>query len=186
MMHPSGMRLFIALPVSRQVGEQLAALVKQLQRAEDDLRWMPAEAWHVTLQFLGNSAPEQNECLLRSLSTITADPFAVHLGETGFFERAGIFHVAVQRTPELLLLQQRVLAATSKCGFIAEDRPYSPHITLARNRGRGPGIRKLKARGVAGPKFSPFTADEFLLYESFPNSTGSRYEVRARLPLRSA
>lgn len=184
-MHSSGMRLFLALPVSPQVGDQLAALVKRLQRADDDLRWMPPEAWHVTLQFLGNTAPEQSECLLSRLSITTVDPVAVHLGEVGFFERAGIFHVAVQRTPELLLLQQRVLVATSKCGFIAEDRPYSPHITLARNRGRGPGIRKLKARGIGGPRFSPFTAEEFLLYESFPSSTGSRYEVRARFPLGS-
>lgn len=183
MVHPSGMRLFIAIPLSDDVHNELAALVKRLQRADDELRWMPPEMWHVTLQFLGNASAQQYECLAQSLRAVRSSPPAIQLGELGFFERAGIFHVAVQRSPELLALQKSVLAATSKCGFVAEDRPYSPHITLARNRGRGAGIRTLKARVGAGPKFTSFTAQEFLLYESFPGPSGSRYEVRARFGL---
>jgi 2'-5' RNA ligase len=177
------MRLFIAIPVSSEVSGELARLVKRLQRGDDDLRWMPPEMWHVTLQFLGNASAQQYECLAASLRGISSPPFAIQLGEPGFFERAGIFHVRVEPSPELLSIQRRVVAATSKCGFVAEDRAYSPHITLARNRGHGAGIRRLKARVGAGPKFSSFTAHEFLLYESFPGSSGSRYEVRARFGL---
>lgn len=180
------MRLFIAISISATASDELAALVKRLQRTNDEPRWMPPESWHVTLQFLGSAKPAQYDCLLGSLPKISCSPLVVRLGDLDFFERAGIFHVAVQRTPELVSLQQRVVAATSRCGFEAEERPYSPHITLARNRGRGPGIRNLKPRVGAAPKFTPFTAQEFLLYESFPNSTGSRYEVRARFPLRSS
>lgn len=177
------MRLFIAIPVSSEVCGELASLVKRLQRADDDLRWMPPEMWHVTLQFLGNASAQQYECLAQSLRDVSSPPFAVQLGEPGSFERAGIFHVRVERSPELLSIQRRVVAATSKCGFVAEDRPYSPHITLARNRGRGAGIGKLKSRIGVGPELHPFTAHEFLLYESFPGPSGSRYEVRARFTL---
>lgn len=183
MVHSSGMRLFIAIPVSSKVCGELASLLKRLQRADDELRWMPPEMWHVTLQFLGNASVQQYECLAASLRDISSPPFAIQLGEPGFFERAGIFHVRVERSPKLLSIQQSVVAATSKCGFVAEDRPYSPHITLARNRGRGAGIRRLRERVGAGPKFHAFTAHEFLLYESFPEPSGSRYEVRARFAL---
>jgi 2'-5' RNA ligase len=177
------MRLFIAIPVSSEVCGEVALLVKRLQRADDELRWMPPEMWHVTLQFLGNASVQEYECVAASLRGVGSPPFAIQLGEPGFFERTGIFHVRVERSPELLSIQQRVVAATSKCGFVAEDRAYSPHITLARNRGRGAGIRSLKARVGAGPRFSSFTAYGFLLYESFPGSSGSRYEVRARFAL---
>jgi 2'-5' RNA ligase len=179
------MRLFIAIPISDRVASEFAALVKRLQRPENELRWAAPESWHVTLQFLGVTSASQYDRLLKSLRTVAALPFEIRLGELGFFERAGIFHVAVQHTPELLALQQRVLAATAQCGFAGKERLYSPHITLARNRGRGPGIRNLKARVGKSPTFGPFTAQEFRLYESFPNSTGSRYEVRARFLLRS-
>jgi RNA 2',3'-cyclic 3'-phosphodiesterase len=101
----------------------------------------------------------------------------------GSFERSGVFLVGVPLSPELIALQENVVSATSHCGFKAEDRPYRPHITLARNRGREDGVRGLKPRVGASPEFAGFVAHEFLLYESFLSSQGSRYEVRARFPL---
>jgi 2'-5' RNA ligase len=107
----------------------------------------------------------------------------VQLEGLGFFERSGVFFAGVHLSPELIALQRSVVAATSECGFKPEDRPYHPHITLARNRGREEGVRNLKPRVSSAPQFAGFTAREFLLYESFPNAQGSRYEVRARFAL---
>jgi len=183
MAHSSAMRLFIAIPIPDTVAGELAALVKRLQQPDDELRWAAPETWHVTLQFLGAASDAQYACVVRTLGAVALPQFEVRLGELGFFERAGIFHVGVECTPELATLQQQVVAATGQCGFEAEARAYNPHITLARNRGRGPGIRRLKARVGKAPQFTAFTAGEFRLYESFPHSSGSRYEVRARFPL---
>jgi 2'-5' RNA ligase len=94
-----------------------------------------------------------------------------------------VFFAGVPLSPGLVALQKKVTAATSQCGFKPEDRPYHPHITLARNRGRENGVRVLKPRVGPAPEFAGFTASEFLLYESFPDSQGSRYEVRARFGL---
>ncbi|MGB8260062.1 MAG: hypothetical protein WCE75_06915, partial [Terracidiphilus sp.] len=65
------------------------------------------------------------------------------------------------------------------------NRPFHPHITLARARERGPSaaLRGLGARLGTPPLIPAFTAREFLLYESFLGPGGSRYEVRARFPL---
>jgi len=63
---------------------------------------------------------------------------------------------------------------------VPETRPYRPHLTLARNRGRSTGIHRLKAALLPEPRFTAFAAREFLLYESFLGSAGSRYEVRER------
>jgi len=85
--------------------------------------------------------------------------------------------------PELLLLQERVTAATRPCGFAPEARPYQPHITLARAKGQRRGLGELTAKIRRQPDFTRFAAPEFLLYESFLSTAGARYEIRERFSL---
>lgn len=174
------MRLFIGIPMTEAVIHELASVRTQLERPADGLRWSAAESWHITLQFLGNTAPEQYDCAVAHLHTLVSPLVPIKLDRLGFFDHAGVFFASVLLSQELIALQQQVVAATAKCGFIPETRPYHPHITLARNRGQSNGIRRLKTTILPEPRFPAFAAREFLLYESFPNSTGSRYEVRER------
>jgi RNA 2',3'-cyclic 3'-phosphodiesterase len=176
-------RLFIGIPMAATVMEQLAAVRSRLERPNDGLRWSAPESWHITLQFLGTTTPSQYDCLLLHLKTIKPGPAPVKLEGLGFFERPGVFFAGVHLSPELIALQRGVVAATSQCGFEPEDRPYHPHITLARNRGRENGVRALKSCVGPPPDFTGFVADAFLLYESFLSAQGSRYEVRARFGL---
>jgi 2'-5' RNA ligase len=180
------MRLFIAIPLASDVTRLLAGLRSRLERPGDGLRWSNPESWHVTLQFLGATSESQYACLMSNLCGLLAPAISIRMEGLGFFDRAGVFFAGVRITPELVALQQSVTATTSQCGFVPEDRPYHPHITLARNQGRSRGIPALKpkveALAEATPQFSPFTAREFVLYESFLGPTGSRYEVRARFP----
>ncbi len=166
---------------------ELAAVVAQLRIAEGKqgssggrLRWTEPESWHITLQFLGNATQEQFECLCARLGEVRAAPVAVRLGELGSFDRAQVFFADVVVTHELALLQRKVVDATVECGFVAETRPFHPHITLSRAKGQGraSGLRKLKGTMPSRPAFSGFTAREFVLYESHLGPEGARYEVR--------
>ena len=180
------MRLFIGIPLARSVVEELAALTDRLKSPGDGLRWSAAAGWHITLQFLGSTSEGQYACVTAGLRGIAFPGFGVELEPPGFFDRAGVFFAGVKLTPELVRLQELVVAATKPCGFVLEDRPYHPHITLARDKGGSKGLRKLKARlGGAAAKFSGFEAREFLLYQSFPGPGGSRYEVRERFALKT-
>lgn len=176
------MRLFIGIPLADAVVRELSALCGRLHAGTDGLRWSAPESWHITLQFLGSTTEEQYACVTRRLGEIQSAPVRVRLGGVGIFERAGIFHVEVELTDELVALQRQVMAHTIPCGFDMEDRPYRPHITLARTKGdaRRRQLKKMKERVKAQPQFSPFTAREFLLYESHTDPGGSRYEVRER------
>jgi 2'-5' RNA ligase len=179
------MRIFVGIPLADAVVRELALVVARLSAKGDGFRWTAPESWHITLQFLGNSTTEQLECLTASLSEVRSAGIPVQLGELGCFERAGVFFVDVSVTPELVALERCVVAATNRCGFAAETRPYHPHITLARakGQGRGAGLRELGANVRSQPAFTPFTAREFLLYESHLGAGGARYEVRARFEL---
>ncbi|HEV2135678.1 MAG TPA: RNA 2',3'-cyclic phosphodiesterase [Terracidiphilus sp.] len=181
------MRLFVGIPLADEVRGEIAEVVAQLRRGAgaDDLRWSAPEGWHITLQFLGSAGDEQLECLKASLAQVRSVPVPVGLGALGSFERAGVVFVDVEVKAELAALQQQVVAATSKCGFVAEERPFHPHITLARAKGRNRfrGVPAPRSWGANPPKFSGFEAGEFLLYESFTEPAGSRYEVRGRFAL---
>ena len=171
------MRLFIGIPLPPAVVEELTALTERLKSPSDGLRWSAPAGWHITLQFLGKTSPEQYACLVPVLGQIRFSSFAIQLEPPGFFDRAGVFFAGVRLSPELLQLQEQVVAATRPCGFVPDDRPYHPHITLARSKAGRSALAPLKPRIGDVKQFSGFTSGEFLLYESFPDPGGSRYEM---------
>lgn len=164
---------------------ELSTLVERLRPRGDGLRWTDPASWHITLQFLGNTQPEQLVCLLKQLAEVQAAPVAIQLAGLACFERAGVFHVGIEPTPALAALQQRVVAATAHCGFEPETRPFHPHITLARAKGQGGGqqLGDLMTRLRQPPAFSRFTASTFRLYESHLLPRGAEYEILAQFPL---
>jgi RNA 2',3'-cyclic 3'-phosphodiesterase len=158
------MRLFVGIPLTAVVIEELSAISMRLQSQADGLRWSAPESWHITLQFLGNT--QQYECIVSRLRELRLPPFPIQLDGLGFFERAGVFFAGVNLTSELEALQQ--------------------HITLARSKGKGGrGLRDLKSKIHRDPRFSGFIADAFVLYESVPGRGGSQYEIRDRFTLGS-
>jgi len=172
------MRLFIGIPLDSVVVHELAMLSARLKTPTDGLRWSASAGWHITLQFLGRTTVDQYACVTAGLRRIAHCPFEIQLEPPGIFDRSGVFFAGVRLSPELIALQEQVVAATRPCGFIPEDRPYHPHITLARDKSGGRGLRRLKSHVPGDVRFSSFVAKEFLVYESFPGPGGSRYEVR--------
>ena len=179
------MRLFIGIPLAAEVIDALERLSRSLRSTSDGLRWSSPETWHITLQFLGETSVERCGCLVERLGAIQAPAVPVRLHGTGFFDRAGVFFAGVDVSPELRQLERLIIAATSQCGVAAEERPYHPHVTLARAKGDGKGgaLRKLKGAAKSEVEFPAFSAREFLLYESFLHADGVRHEVRERFSL---
>ena len=181
------MRLFVGIALASETQQALESFVCGFREAYPRLRWSLPEQWHVTLQFLGETDESRYSCVVRQLLKIQAQAVEVRLAQLGFFERAGVFHVGVQPSPSLIALHDQTEQALISCGFEPEARAYSPHITLARKKGRGQSrdfeqLQKIVPKH-ATVKLASFVAEEFLLYQSFTESTGSRYEVRERFPL---
>lgn len=179
------MRLFVGISLTPKVIDELSVVSARLRAEGDGLRWSAPESWHITLQFLGSATEEQYRCIVAQLRELRSPALPMQLAEMGFFDRAGIFFVGVTLATELLLLQQRVTVATELCGFATESRPFQPHITLARAKGKTSrqSFRQLKMKLPSQPHFTRFLARDFLLYESVPAPAGSRYIIRVRFLL---
>lgn len=175
------MRLFVALEISPEVRENLAALMGELRRKIPQTRWIRAENLHVTLKFLGEAATEMLPAIRAALAAVpTVAPLEMEFRELGCFpdaRRARVLWVDAAAGPALAQLAAGIEATLEPLGFPRERREFSSHLTLARFP-RGPGNPKALLQSLAD--FSARchgrqTAREFCLFQSELQKSGSKY-----------
>jgi 2'-5' RNA ligase len=128
-------RAFIAVTPPDAALDALAPAVRTLADAEPHLRWLPRAQWHITLQFLGPvpDAERTADAIRAALATIA--PFTIYLAGAGAFptsRRGSVLWVGVQPDDQLRSLAAAVSDSTRELGFPTEDRPFHPHLTVAR------------------------------------------------------
>jgi 2'-5' RNA ligase len=170
------MRLFLGLPIPPELAQGLTRLARAIELPKG--RRTAPENLHLTLVFLGEVAEPTLPYIEQELSELNFAPFQLKLTSLNTFPRAGVLVAEVEPNPSLLHLQAKVAAATARCGFAPEDRPYQPHITLARFRGP---LRFNKSQHTLPPSLQrTFTADTVNLYRSDLTPAGSHYEILAQ------
>jgi 2'-5' RNA ligase len=178
------MRLFIGIglppPISGFLSQAAHTLIAPEVKLRARITWTRPENMHVTISFLGQVEPSRLDDIQQSLATIRAAPLHLQLNGFGSFANAGILYAQVKPSTRLLGFAEQVFESMQACGFPREQRPYTPHITLARSKGRF----RVLSRKVDDSVFrQAFEAHEFRLYESFTSPQGSYYEVRRAFPL---
>jgi 2'-5' RNA ligase len=168
------MRLFIGLPVPPELARALVRFTQSMEIPKTPLT--PPENIHLTLVFLGEVAELTVPLIDRELSELTFAPFHLQLTGLSTFQRAGVLFAEIEPARALLQLQARVAASMARCGFAPEDRPYHPHLTLARFR--GPLRRKVSVLPASLQR--GFPVDAVNLYRSSLSPNGSHYEVLVR------
>jgi 2'-5' RNA ligase len=130
-MRSPALRLFIALWPSDDVRAAIAQWQSQWSWPER-AAIVPSERLHLTLHFLGDVAPQRLPELKHELEPVPTPPFELHFGRPELWQR-GIAVLRPDDSPtELRALHARIGLALSKIGLPVEDRPYRPHVTLAR------------------------------------------------------
>jgi RNA 2',3'-cyclic 3'-phosphodiesterase len=194
------MRIFIALDIPAEVRTRLTEYMESARKLAPEARWARVEGLHVTLKFVGEISDARLPEIKSALAAVKAAPFAVCFGGVGFFpnaKAARVFWVGVEGGDELPRLASAVDAALAKLGIARENKPYHPHLTLARTGARP--LRELQAlltdppplphhtqnprASAAPPQFGTMTAREFFLYQSQPQKGGSKYTKLERFEL---
>jgi 2'-5' RNA ligase len=186
------MRLFVAVDVDRGTREAARALRDGVRRdrpaVDRVLRWVDPGNLHLTLQFLGEQ--EDAVAIAEHLSSLSEVPsFDLGWGTPAWLPPRGrprVFYVSLsQGAADLSRLAEAASRHLSALGLRPEDRPFTPHLTLARVRD---DFRR-EARALARePAAAPAHAlasgvDRVLLIESRLSPGGPDYQVRSRIDL---
>lgn len=155
------LRSFIAIELPDELKLALARWQDQLKSGKPTpVKWVDPYAIHLTLKFLGNIGSD----MVGRITTVLEEavrgipPFRLEAGGLGAFpslKRVQVVWVGVAgEVGRLSQLQQRLESGLAPLGFMAETRPFTPHLTLARLRDRAtPDERQNLGQLIAGTSF---------------------------------
>lgn len=176
------MRLFIAVPADEETRAEAAAVVARLRALPGDYRWVDPRDMHVTLRFFGETPDDklpEIEALMRAAAA-QAKSFELSFGGVGAFDSLDAPRVVWLGVDE----GKAPLESLAQAVLRDEPRPYSPHLTIGRNRREEfvpEFVAGLKAEPVLGMR-RPVT--KISLYASKPAPFGHTYEILSEADLR--
>ena len=174
------MRLFVAMEISEDIRQRLASFLAELREVARQVRWVRAANLHLTLKFLGNTDEAKIAQIVSALQSIRSpQPVTVAFHGVGFFpseKRPRVFWTGMTSSANLRELAADIDRAMHQLGFPLEDRPFTPHLTLARFD--PPGLpSKLSAilQQHTSDNFGSLNTRKFHLIESKLKPTGAEY-----------
>jgi 2'-5' RNA ligase len=184
-------RTFVALLLPPAWTEYLARVAEQLREGTSGLSWVKPGNVHVTVRFLGdlgNSGVKRAcDAVARAAEPIEA-PVA-RLGGLGGFPslaRPRVLWMGFAEGEDAVrAVGDAVNEGIRRAGFGPPEKPFRPHLTLARVREGAKGLDRIRAAAVPPPP-PPERLARVCVMKSELHPTGSRYtaltEVRLRPP----
>jgi RNA 2',3'-cyclic 3'-phosphodiesterase len=174
------MRLFLGLSLPDDVRAAVVAARSGLALDTRDFRLVREEALHVTIRFFGEVDTPRSTALGAAWRAAAKGTGPIPLTLEGFGvyphpSRTRVVWLAVRdRSPDEALsgLARRIDAEAGDNGLGSEQRPFSPHVTIARARERA--RPRLKAH-PEGREVAQFVADRLVLFSSRLDRGGARY-----------
>jgi len=181
------MRVFVALPVEGVAADDLKNWADKYRHSVAFRKWTQPQDYHITLQFLGEMDDLRIGELDAALKAVRAGRLALALSGGGIFgvpASPRVLWSAVTGNVEgVHALHQKIVQATQPLGFVPEERPYAPHITVARSYVGGESASGvLDAAKAAMPSDSCWIAKRFVLMRTHMHTT-PMYETIGEYPL---
>lgn len=167
------MRAFVALELPEAFADELAALSRRLAVVCEG-RFVSEESHHLTLAFLGEIDDAEARRAMDALDAACAKAGPIELTANGLGTfgrgRGTTLWLGVRPSPELCALATRLRDELVARDLSFDDKPFLPHVTLAR-RVRIP-------RGEFGDLAFPLPdeARRVTLFRSLLSSEGARYK----------
>lgn len=163
------------------------------------LRWIRESQLHFTLKFLGDIEEERVAAAKAAASVAaravtersgSAGPFRLGLEGLGAFPPRGPARVLWAGCGEgadaLSALAAAVEEAFNAAGFSREERPFSPHLTLARVKDPDTGRRLARALATVPPEpFGVVSVSSLVLFQSELTPRGAEHSELLRVAIES-
>ena len=184
-------RVFLALDLPPELRAQLSRLQQELRPSLPGIHWVRPELMHLTLKFFGNVERSEVDRLFQTLQEIGPLQRELNLAVEGL----GVFpHL---RNPRVLWvgisdpvkalndLHGYIQALVESLGFAPEEKPYHPHLTLARIKSDGGRVgRLLSQQGLldSSRRIGSLMVDRMILFQSTLSPAGPEYHPLWEIP----
>jgi RNA 2',3'-cyclic 3'-phosphodiesterase len=174
------MRLFVAVTPPPEAVDELRSATAGMRAARPELHWTRPDQWHLTLAFLGEVDDDARADLTVRLGRVGPrhPPLQLALSGAGRFGDRVLWTRVTGDVAALRRLAESVRVAARRARIAVEERPYRPHLTLARGH-EGADLRTA-VDALAAFTGCTWTAGELHLLRSHlgagPGRT-SRYEL---------
>lgn len=179
------MACFIAvIPEGLQGNRELLRLFSKFKRTLDDkgkeVRWVPPDLWHVTVQYLGDLDAEQQKSVIDLLESWQPPQemrnIELRLQGVGAFPSeftSRVLWLGVQKNQSLLDAQTFLHDKLQELGLGSDEKGFTPHLTLARFRNL---FNVTALTGLGGRKhFGDYAVREILLLDSVIQGNMKKY-----------
>ena len=184
-------RTFIAIdiPPNSKINACLDTMSSAL--AGEKIRWMAGDRLHLTLKFLGDTEEKAITDIESRLKKATQNlsAFSITIRNAGVFKNfrdPRIIWLGIEPCNELLQLKIEIENQMILSGFPAEERKFSPHLTV----GRVKFLANKHALQQVIETFQEkvlhhFVVPEVIFYESILKKEGPEYIPLARYSLKN-
>ena len=180
-------RAFIAIEMEDT--KNLSDLHRDLMNVGQGLKPVDLDQVHVTLKFLGDVAedlvPKIQSAMESAVEGIS--PFQYRLRGAGSFPPRGpakVIWVGMEDAEPMSRIAERLEEGLEPLGFAREDRPFRPHVTLARVKAPSAAFAaKQVADRYRSADFGPRNVDSIKLKKSVLTRYGPEYSTVLSVPL---
>jgi 2'-5' RNA ligase len=188
------LRLFVGVTAPERWQTAISDWRRKAQsRFSDEFgRWTSESNLHLTLRFFGSVEEDQVVAIAKQLQqvAVASKPFSVAPASVGCFpntSRPRIFWLGLLgATDALVELESQIRTATAEFGRPPEDRPFHPHLTLARLKQPTCQDRDHLAELIRKPtpiEVADWPIHEVELIRSQPGPQGSTYTTLVTIRL---
>jgi 2'-5' RNA ligase len=136
-------RAFFGIKPSEEILERIIQTVQHLAKKNksNKIRWISTENLHITLTFLGNISKEQAQELTELLQNdfLNLAPFDVTFSSflaLPSSKSPRVLTLFATDAEPLIRVDSIIRHHAKECDIEIEERPYKPHITIARIKGK--------------------------------------------------
>ncbi len=179
-----GLRTFLAIDLPSSLQLAIGQHIRTVKRELPGLSWSKPENLHVNLKFIGDTTERQVDQIHQAVEPAVshASPFVVELKGFGAFpddRSPRVLWIGLDGALDrLITLAGCVGQAVVPLGFPLEDRPFRPHLTVARVKKDHRAVgRTLHGLGMFTVPFlcGPLSVERVALFQSELRPDGAVY-----------
>jgi RNA 2',3'-cyclic 3'-phosphodiesterase len=165
-------RLFFALWPDSETRIKLAQLSRTIEAKAINL--VRPDNYHVTLVFIGRVNKASELLIKQRVVDIASEPFTITFGHLSYWNKPKVLCLTSQYpVQQAMLLAEKLNSAVVSCAISTDNKPYNPHVTLARHI---PAFDEQDCEPIV------WKADSFCLVESCSGVDGVIYQVKQQWP----